>query len=643
VRVLAVRDDGAQLVGDAALSHGMVISDAGRSVVPVASALARGEWEPRSAELTVHPREEEAIRKASVQHRETDAAPSVSKGWFDAWMHEDRNLRGEWTDAAGAVHHPGHLLAPDLGEPHERVPLPGLTHHYYRLVAPVMGGTEASGLGYRPPKHLSHLLAPNLGTPQLGGPGFRPPKHVSHLLAPNLGVPETGGLGYQPPKHPPIRMLAPVLGPESRHAQLVQAMAEEASYARDHNQIGIVRFLGQAKRQVGHGSYEEAASTLEMAAEAADALPRQGLPADLRTRAARYRAYAEELRRLSKTKGWADDKVGADVYAMGRDIEERLNKGKSPRGSAQTLRDYWTHHGHGGPTHYAGADAIAWGTPGDFDRCVAALTPHLGAGAKGYCNLRHHEALGYWPAQHAEMLRGKTVGITKVGPKGYIHGWIYLGDGSGKFSVESMRGERGPRMPHPEDAKFYAHSVPGDKLTDKEIGPVSSYTWGGDFVPMNDALRTGGDMSGGMEPQLAVKVAELSSVISEHRLKKPLLVHRAMLNTYASRPGQPLIDMRKELRPGRTFTDYGFTSTTYDPDVAEDFVAPDAPGIIANIKLPTGTQALSVGDATGYDQREVILQRGSEFRITSTHQEGPHLIVDMELRSQMAVPHEPAD
>ena len=25
----------------------------------------------------------------------------------------------------------------------------------------------------------------------------------------------------------------------------------------------------------------------------------------------------------------------------------------------------------------------------------------------GYCNLRHHEALGYWPSQHAAMDRGK--------------------------------------------------------------------------------------------------------------------------------------------------------------------------------------------------------------------------------------------
>jgi len=81
-----------------------------------------------------------------------------------------------------------------------------------------------------------------------------------------------------------------------------------------------------------------------------------------------------------------------------------------PGGSAQTLRDYWSGHGHAGPSHGAERDAIAWGTPGDFDRCVAQVTAHgkmTPEEAKGYCNLRHHDALGYYPATHARMDRGK--------------------------------------------------------------------------------------------------------------------------------------------------------------------------------------------------------------------------------------------
>jgi hypothetical protein len=80
------------------------------------------------------------------------------------------------------------------------------------------------------------------------------------------------------------------------------------------------------------------------------------------------------------------------------------------KGDAETLRQYWTHEAHGGPTDFAYADEIAWGTPGDFDRCTRLVMEHghmTEEQAHGYCNLRHHEALGYWPAEHAKRERGE--------------------------------------------------------------------------------------------------------------------------------------------------------------------------------------------------------------------------------------------
>lgn len=83
--------------------------------------------------------------------------------------------------------------------------------------------------------------------------------------------------------------------------------------------------------------------------------------------------------------------------------------------NADTLREYWSGHGHAGPSHGAERDAIAWGTPGDFSRCVALVSEHghmTTEQAKGYCNLRHHEATGEWPAQHAKEERGKMSPVT---------------------------------------------------------------------------------------------------------------------------------------------------------------------------------------------------------------------------------------
>lgn len=69
-------------------------------------------------------------------------------------------------------------------------------------------------------------------------------------------------------------------------------------------------------------------------------------------------------------------------------------------GNAETLRDWYV----------SARSGIAWGTPGDFDRCVAIAGKHMSVeDAKGYCNLRHHEATGMYPATHA-ALEGKAFG-----------------------------------------------------------------------------------------------------------------------------------------------------------------------------------------------------------------------------------------
>jgi hypothetical protein len=67
-------------------------------------------------------------------------------------------------------------------------------------------------------------------------------------------------------------------------------------------------------------------------------------------------------------------------------------------GNADRLKLYWSHG--------EGAAKIRWGTPGDFDRCVRLVTEETGGkglNVKGYCNERHHEALGFYPATHAKM------------------------------------------------------------------------------------------------------------------------------------------------------------------------------------------------------------------------------------------------
>lgn len=74
-----------------------------------------------------------------------------------------------------------------------------------------------------------------------------------------------------------------------------------------------------------------------------------------------------------------------------------------------------------------GADGqIPWGSPGDFDACVAVAGRHMDREkAKGFCANRHHDALGIWPATHAAELRGKVFDTDQ--PRGPDGRWISVG------------------------------------------------------------------------------------------------------------------------------------------------------------------------------------------------------------------------
>lgn len=103
----------------------------------------------------------------------------------------------------------------------------------------------------------------------------------------------------------------------------------------------------------------------------------------------------------------AADRVEAKAHIVGRALAlgatDALPKGWLPeefkaeggadanKGGAEKLRRYWTSG--------EGAAKIKWGTDGDFDRCVRLLSKHMGTRAKGYCNLRHQDAVGAPPGK----------------------------------------------------------------------------------------------------------------------------------------------------------------------------------------------------------------------------------------------------
>lgn len=77
--------------------------------------------------------------------------------------------------------------------------------------------------------------------------------------------------------------------------------------------------------------------------------------------------------------------------------------------------------------HGEGAARIRWGEPDDWDRCVRIAGEHMRPEqAKGFCNLRHHGALGIYPATHAAMERGKKSADDGVIAKGTMSDSEYI-------------------------------------------------------------------------------------------------------------------------------------------------------------------------------------------------------------------------
>ena len=96
----------------------------------------------------------------------------------------------------------------------------------------------------------------------------------------------------------------------------------------------------------------------------------------------------------------------------------------NPKGT-ERLHQYWVHG--------EGAAKIAWGTPGDFSRCVTELGKYV-HDPEGYCNLAHHSALGYYPATHAKMEHAGRAAMADSKPYGDVK---YADPKNGKYPVDT--------------------------------------------------------------------------------------------------------------------------------------------------------------------------------------------------------------
>lgn len=113
-------------------------------------------------------------------------------------------------------------------------------------------------------------------------------------------------------------------------------------------------------------------------------------------------------------------------------------------------------------------------------------------------------------------------------------------------------------------------------------------------------------MNASIDAEYQAEIME-DAIASAPRLAKPITVYRGLTMEAAVKIDRAQI--------GSTILDKGFASTSTAETTARDFAQGGAP--ILRIKLPKGTNAISMHPFTEFDnEHEILLQRGSQFKIT---------------------------
>ena len=113
-------------------------------------------------------------------------------------------------------------------------------------------------------------------------------------------------------------------------------------------------------------------------------------------------------------------------------------------------------------------------------------------------------------------------------------------------------------------------------------------------------------MNASIDAEYQAEIME-DAIASAPKIAKPITVYRGLSMEAAVKVDRAKI--------GSTILDKGFASTSTAETTARDFAQGGAP--ILRIKLPKGTSAISMHPFTEFDnEHEILLQRGSQFKIT---------------------------
>jgi hypothetical protein len=174
-------------------------------------------------------------------------------------------------------------------------------------------------------------------------------------------------------------------------------------------------------------------------------------------------------------------------------------------------------------------------------------------------------------------------------------------------------------------AELSQKALRGEQLTPEEQESLRVYS-GESAADINAHLRgysPGIDPSARLKGERATVQANLDSAIDKSSLPENLMAFRGISSDGWSR--------FEDLKPGDTFEDKGYVSTTLNRNIATQFARVDGPaGGVMIALLPKGIKALPLDVMLTQDaEREVLLPRNSKFRVREVNEDIGLVTVDV--------------
>jgi hypothetical protein len=154
-----------------------------------------------------------------------------------------------------------------------------------------------------------------------------------------------------------------------------------------------------------------------------------------------------------------------------------------------------------------------------------------------------------------------------------------------------------------------------EDLTPKELDALDQYT-GGESLWINNFLREHnlGELNLPQKEKLRNYTVHLNNIIN----KAP----RSTTDTTVYRGAEAMEDKWKSMNKGDDllFTQKGLISTSFNKQVALDFIEDDSPCCLLVLRLPQNTKGLYISLESAFgdlEEDELLLPHGSRFRISS--------------------------